>query len=145
FIGLLIYFAKVKKLPEAFKAKREAIRADLIRAEEEKQSALSRLTSAEAKLAALDAEKARVLETSRSEAVAEKSRIDKEADAEVKKLQDQTTGEITRLSNQAKTELRRFSAEESIRRAEEKLRSQIDAAKDARLVKTGIEAIGGLR
>jgi len=40
--------------------------------------------------------------------------------------------------------LRRFSAESSIRLAENKLRSQIGAADDARLIRAGIQEIGGL-
>src|SRR3954464_12588298 len=52
FIALMVYLVR-KPLGDAFKAKREAIRAELIRAEQEKQAALSKLTSAEAKLAQL--------------------------------------------------------------------------------------------
>ena len=49
FIALMVYVAK-KPLSEAFKAKRELIRSELIKAEEEKQAALAKLTAAEAKL-----------------------------------------------------------------------------------------------
>ena len=40
FVGLLTYLVK-KPLTDAFKAKREAIRAELIKAEQEKQAALA--------------------------------------------------------------------------------------------------------
>jgi F0F1-type ATP synthase membrane subunit b/b' len=56
-----------------FKARREAIRAELIRAEEERQAALAQLTSTEAKLAALDSESSQILEKARLEAEAEKN------------------------------------------------------------------------
>ena len=143
FVGLMIYLLK-KPLSEAFKAKREAIRAELIKAEEEKQAALSQLTSAEAKLEALDTEKANVLKKAKEEAEAEKRRLAEQTQAEVAKLREQTSGEISRLSKQTKAQLRKFSAEESIRLAEEKLRTQIDAKKDAQLIKAGITSIGGL-
>ena len=143
FVGLMIYQLK-KPLSEAFKAKREAIRAELIKAEEEKQAALSQLTSAEAKLEALDTEKANVLKKAKEEAEAEKRRLAEQTQAEVAKLREQTSGEISRLSKQTKAQLRKFSAEESIRLAEEKLRTQIDAKKDAQLIKAGITSIGGL-
>ncbi|MEO7673576.1 MAG: hypothetical protein ABIU09_05810 [Pyrinomonadaceae bacterium] len=143
FIGLMIYLLK-KPLTEAFKTKREAIRAELIKAEEEKQAALSQLTSAEAKLAALDTEKANVLKKANEEAESEKRRLAEQTQAEVAKLREQTSGEISRLTKQTKAQLRRFSAEESIRLAEEKLRAQIDASKDAQLIKAGIASIGGL-
>jgi len=45
FVGFMIYVLK-KPLSEAFKAKREAIRSELIKAEEAKQAALAQLTSA---------------------------------------------------------------------------------------------------
>ena len=63
---------------------------------------------------------------------------------EVERLRQQTEAELTRLANQSRAELRRFSAEESIRLAEEKLRAQIDGGVDARLVKASIQEIGGL-
>lgn len=143
FVGLLIYLVKTP-LTEAFKAKRDAIRAELIKAEEEKQSALKQLTSAEAKLAGLENEKATVLKKAAAEAEAEKRRLAEQAEWDVKKMQEQTGGEISRLQKQTMAQLRRFSAEESVRLAEEKLRAQIDTAKDAQLVKSGIASIGGL-
>ncbi len=143
FVALMVYLIK-KPLTEAFKTKRESIRAELIKAEEEKQSALAQLTSTEAKLVNLDAEKAAVLERAEAEALAEKTRIAGQTEFEVGRLREQTENEIALLSRHSKAELRRFSAEESIRLAEEKLKSQMNAEKDAVLVKAGIKAIGGL-
>jgi F0F1-type ATP synthase membrane subunit b/b' len=143
FIGVMIYVAK-KPLSEAFKAKRDAIRAELIRAEQEKKAALDRLTSAEAKLASLEAEKAALLQKARVEAEAEKHRLAEQAEWEVSKLREQTSGEVDRLRKQTLAQLRRFSAEESVRLAEEKLKAQLDTQKDSQLVKAGIASIGGL-
>ncbi len=143
FVGIMIYLLK-KPLTEAFKAKRGTIRAELIKAEEEKQAALAQLTSTEAKLAALYTEKTAIMQKAKDEADAEQMRLAGQTEFDVNKIREQTSGEISRLTQQTKAELRRFSAEESIRLAEEKLRSQIDAEKDARLIKSGIQAIGGL-
>lgn len=143
FIAILTYLLK-KPLGDAFKAKREAIRAELIKAEEEKQAALAQLVSTEAKLAQLDTEKASVLKNAEEEAKEEKQRLAELTETDTRKLQGQTEGEIFRLSQQVRSELRRFSAEESIRLAEEKLRSKIDAEQDSRLVKASIQAMGGL-
>ncbi len=143
FIAILTYLLK-KPLGDAFKAKREAIRAELIKAEEEKQAALAQLVSAEAKLAQLEAEKASVLKNAEAEAKAERKRLAEQTETDTRKLQEQAENEIFRLSQQVRSELRRFSAEESIRLAEEKLRSKIDAEQDSRLVKASIQAIGGL-
>jgi F-type H+-transporting ATPase subunit b len=143
FVGLLTYLLK-KPLSEAFKAKRDAIRAELIKAEEEKRAALAQLTSAEAKIASIEQEKADIIKRANEEAAAEKRRLVEQAEVEAAKLREQTSGEITRLAKVTRAQLRRYSAEESIRLAEAKLRARIDASTDAQLIKNGISSIGGL-
>ena len=54
------------------------------------------------------------------------------------------TSDLERKSQQVKSDLRRFSAEESIRLAEEMLRQEVNADTDAKLVKAGIDKLGGL-
>jgi len=143
FLAVLFYLLKIP-VSEAFKARREAIRADLIRAEQERQAALAQLTATEAKLAQVENEKAALLQKAKDEAAADKKRQAEAAELEVNRLMEQTEGELARLDNQAVAELRRFSAEESVRLAEEKLRARIDAGNDSRLVKANIQEIGGL-
>jgi F-type H+-transporting ATPase subunit b len=143
FVAFLVYVAK-RPLSAAFKAKREAIRAELIRAEEQKQAALAQLTSAEAKLATLEVEKNQVLQRAREEAEAEKQNIARNTESEISKLREQADSQMNRLAQQVRLELRRYSAEESIRLAEEKLRGKINADSDATLVKAGIQSMGGM-
>lgn len=143
FVTVLVYLVK-KPLSEAFKAKREAIRADLIKAEEEKQAALAKLTSAEARLASLDMETAALLKKAAEDAEEEKAHILSQTEIEIEKIREQAEITITRLVQQTKAELRRFSAEESVRLAEEKLRGDLNAETDAKLVKASIREIGGL-
>jgi len=143
FVGILVYLLR-KPLGEQFKAKRDAIRADIIRAEEEKKVALARLTAIEGKLAQLETEKQSILSKAKEEADAELRRVSEQTKADVVRLREQAAAEIMRLSNQKRAELRRFTAEESIRLAEAKLRTQIGADTDARLVKASIQEIGGL-
>ena len=143
FVALMIYLLK-KPLSGAFKAKRETIRAELIRAEEAKQSALAQLTATETKLARLETEAADVRSKAEAEANAEKARIAEQTEFEIKRMREQANSEIERVSKQARLSLRRFSAEESVRLAEEKIKASIDADKDARLVRANIESIGGL-
>lgn len=143
FVAILIYLLK-KPLSAAFKAKRETIRAELIKAEEEKRAALEKLTAAEARLAQLEAERAAILSQAEKEAAAEKTRLAEQTEFEIQRLRQQTESEIQRLSQLLKLDLRKFSAQESIRIAEEKIRVQMDADKDARLVKANIQSIGGL-
>jgi ATP synthase F0 subunit b len=143
FVAIMVYLVK-KPLSDAFKTKRETIRAELIKAEEEKQAALAKLTSAEANLARVESESEGIVEKAEQEAKAEKARILREADEEASRLRAQATSEIERKAQQVRLELRRFSAEESIRLAEEKIKQNINAAKDAQLVKANIQSIGGL-
>ncbi|HUF04749.1 MAG TPA: ATP synthase F0 subunit B [Aridibacter sp.] len=144
FFGILAYLIK-RPLSDAFKAKREKIRAELIRAEEEKKEATARLAEAEAKLARLDTEQAALVEDARADALAENSRIKVEIESESKRLRSQAEGEVLRKSQQVRKQLKRFSAEESIRLAEEKIRRAMSAETDRKLVKANIESIGGMR
>ena len=143
FIAFLIYVLK-KPLSQAFKDKRDVIRAELIKAEQEKQAALERLTSVEAKLTSLETEKQAVLEQARHEAESDKAHLAEQTNLDIQKLREQTEGEVARIAQIARNDLRRFSAAESIRLAEEKLRARIDGASDARLVRASINEIGGL-
>ena len=143
FVAILVYLVK-KPLSDAFRAKRDAIRAELIRAEEEKQAALAQLTTVEAKLASLEMEKATLLERAKAEAEEEKANILRQTESEIAKMREQAESEINRLAQQTRAELRRFSAEESVRLAEEKLRGRMNADNDAILVKASIQDIGGL-
>lgn len=140
----ILYRLLKKPLSGAFIARREAIRADIIKAEEKRQAALAELTTTEAKLASLQNDKAETIKEAEAEARAEKERIEREAEMEANRLKSQAANEIDRKTQQVKAELRRFSAEESIRLAEEKLKSQMSADNDARLVKASIQSIGGL-
>ncbi len=143
FIAFMIYVAK-RPLTEAFKAKREQIRAELIKAEAEKQAALAKLTTAEGKLAQLETEKEEILRNAKDEAAFEKKRVAEQTKADIERLGAQSDSELSRLSKQSLAALKRFSAQESIRLAEERLRAQIDGSVDARLVKASISEIGGL-
>jgi F0F1-type ATP synthase membrane subunit b/b' len=143
FVGVLIYLLK-KPLSEAFKAKREAIRAELIKAEQEKQAALAELTSVEARLVGLESEKSNILQSAGQEAEDEKARILRQTENDIKKMHQQAENEIERLAQQTRLELRRYSAEESIKLAEEKIKNVMNSDTDSRLVKASIQSIGGL-
>lgn len=143
FVLVLIYLLK-KPLSETFRAKREEIRAELIKAEEAKKAALTRLTEIEARLAGTEAEIEILKKEARKEIEVEKRRLIAQAEAESQKMREQTAGEINRIGQVTKLELRRFAVEESLRLAEEKLRNELTPQTDSKLIRTGINAIGGL-
>ena len=140
FVAVMIYLVKALKL--CLQGKRDAIRPSSS-VPREKQSALKHLTSAEAKLAALENEKADILKKAREEAEAEKIRLAEQAELEVKKLREQTGGELSRMHKVTMARLRRFSAEESVRLAEEKLLRSLNFKGRAIACKSGIASIGG--
>jgi F0F1-type ATP synthase membrane subunit b/b' len=133
-----------KPLGEKFREQRDAIRADLIRAEEEKKAALARLTAIEARLANLESEKEAILTRAKDESEAERRRLSEQTRNEIARLREQADAEIARLAQLTRTELRRFSVDESVKLAEQKLRSQMAADTDARIVRASIQEIGGL-
>jgi len=120
------------------------VRPQSVKAEEEKQAALSQLKSVEAKTAQLPSEKENILKNAKNEAAAEKKRLTAQTKADIERLKQQMQSELARLTAQTNARLRRFSAEESVRLAEEKLRGKIGKAEDAKLVKASISEIGGL-
>ncbi len=144
FVLIFAYLLK-KPLSATFKAKRETIRSELIKAEEERQAAISVLAEAEAQLAQLDSEKAIEMKDAEAEAAAEKDRVAKETELDISRMKAQAESEIKRKTQQARMTLRRLSADESIRRAEEKIRSAMNDQKDTELVKANIQSIGGMK
>ena len=143
FLAVIIYLLK-KPLSGAYKARRDEIRAELIKAEAEKQAALAQLKTIEAKVAGLEAEREQILKEAKEEASVEKKRLAAQTKADIERMKQQMQSELSRLALQSRAQLRRFSAQESVRLAEEKLRGQIGKAEDSRLVKASITEIGGL-
>ncbi len=141
FVGVLIYLLN-KPLSNAFKTKRETIRQELIRAKAERDEALAKLSQIDAKLANLTAESSQIREQSAREAEAEAARIAAQTTADVEKLRDNARREIEAAGAQARRELKRFSADESIKLAEEMLRQNVQGEDASRLVTASISGLG---
>src|ERR671917_2959888 len=74
FVGIMYYLLR-KPLGEALRARREGIRRELMRAQEERNAALAKLEEVEARLSRLDEEVSSVREQSQREAAEERERI----------------------------------------------------------------------
>lgn len=142
FVGLLAYILR-RPLSEAFRARREGIRRDLMRAQEERNAALAKLEEVEARLSRLDAEVEGIRAQSAKEAEAERERIRRASEVEVQKLREQAQREIERAGKAARQQLREFTAEQSVRLAEEIIRKDMRPEDDARLINFEIEELGG--
>lgn len=144
FIGVLVYFLR-RPLSESLVARREAIRRDLMRAQEERNAALSKLAEVESRLARLSAEVETIRAQSQREAAAERERIERATEEEMRKLREQAQREIESAGKLARQELRRQAAEESVRLAEEMIRRDMRPEDDARLIGEYVEELGGIR
>jgi ATP synthase F0 subunit b len=144
FVGLFIYILR-RPVSDAMRARREGIRRDLMRAQEERNAALEKLEEVEARLARLDAEIASIHEQSQKEAAEERERIRRSTEEEAQKLREQARREIESAGKVARQELREFAAGQSVRLAEDMIRRDIKPEDDARLVSLRVEELGGAK
>ncbi|MDX6611773.1 MAG: F-type H+-transporting ATPase subunit b [Blastocatellia bacterium] len=143
FLALMFYVLR-RPLSAAFKGRRESIRRELVRAQEERDSALEKLTEVETRLKGLDAEVAAINERAVREAADERERMARDTDAEVKKLMDQARREIESAGKAARQDLRRYAAEETVVIARELIKREIRAEDDDRLIRLGMAELGGV-
>jgi F0F1-type ATP synthase membrane subunit b/b' len=144
FVGLMVYFLR-RPVGESLRARREGIRRDLMRAQEERNAALAKLEEVDARLTKLDAEVEAIRVQAEREAAEERARIERATEEDARKLREQAQREIESASKTARIELRRFAAEESVRLAEELIRRDMRPEDDARLVKDYVEDLGGIK
>src|SRR5919202_4929107 len=76
FVGALILLLR-RPIGQSMRARRESIRKELMRAQEERNAALAKLAEVNARLAKLDEEAATVRAHAEAEAQAERERIDR--------------------------------------------------------------------
>ena len=86
---------------------------------------------------------ATVKELSRREAADERERIARATETEMAKLSEQAQREIANAAKTTKHELRRYTAEQSVRLAEDIIRREIKPEDDARLITLDIQELGG--
>lgn len=144
FVGLLVYFLR-RPILEAFRSRRESIRGELLRAQEERNAALAQLQEVEARLARLNGEVEQIRAQAQREAAEEGQRIERATEEEIRKLREQARREIENASKAARAGLREYAAEQSVRMAEEIIRRDMRPEDDERLVKGYVEELGGIR
>lgn len=142
-VALYLHRRFGRPIKEALRSRGEAIKRDLERAKEERDQALAKLSEVEARFANLDAEVSKVKERNAAEMEAESERIKSATDGELARMRDQAKREIESAGKIARQELRQFAAQESIRLAEDILKSEIGPAEQARLTNRSIEELRG--
>jgi F-type H+-transporting ATPase subunit b len=144
FLGVMFFLLR-RPIQNFFRTRREEIRRDLMRAQEERDAALAKLEEVEARLVNLNSEVEAIRERARREAEEERERIARSTEDEIRKLGDQARRDIEGASKAARQDLRRYAAEQSVRLAEEMIRARLRPEDDARLMNEYVEKLGGVR
>lgn len=142
-IVLVFAMRKFFGVPEMFRDRKETIKRELAKAQQERDAAVAKLKEVEERLGRLDTEVATIKEQSKREAAEERERIARSTETEITKLGEQATREIESAGKAAKKELRRFTAEQSVQLAEQFIRREMRPEDDARLIASNIEDLGG--
>jgi len=146
FVALMLFILFRKaNLGLAFSTRRESIKNELEKARQERDAALARLKEVEDRLTGLTDQIASINENAKREAAAEHERIAKATEEELAKLTTQGQREIENAARTAKKDLQRFTAEQSVRLAEEMLKREMRPEDDVRLIAQNIEEMGAAR
>lgn len=142
FLAVMVYFLR-RPMTDAFRGRRDGIRRDLLRAQQERDAAVKKLEEVESKLEGLNVETLAIKERAAKEAADERERVARSTEADRRKLTEQARREIESAGKAARQELRRYAAEQTIGIAQEMIRNEIRPADDARLIKVSMEELGG--
>lgn len=141
FLAAAIYVLR-KKINEALLARRDAIQAELLAAQTERERALARVAEADDLLTRLDEHVGAIHKQATQEAEAERKRLAEATALEKAKLNQQAQREIETANKLARKQLRQFLAKRSVELARESVRSQMRPEDDTLLIK---ESLGDLR
>jgi F-type H+-transporting ATPase subunit b len=141
FIGLMVYLLR-RKISEALATRRDAIKQELVDAQQRKERALAQVAEADRRLQRLDADIQSVRENAQQEAASERQRLAAATKHELEKLEQQARREMEMADKIARKQLREFFALRSIAVARETVSTQIRPEDDVLLIK---ESIGELR
>lgn len=141
FTAIAIYVLR-RRIAEALATRRDAIKQELIEAQEQKAQAVAKMSEAEALLSRLHGEVSTIAENARQEADAERQRVAAAASLELDKLKLQAEREMETADKVARKELRQFLAQRSIEVARENVRGRMEPEVDRALIE---ESIGELR
>ena len=144
FVGALVFLLR-RPISASLVARRDTIRQELMRAQEERRAALAKLEEVEARLAKLDAEVETVRAQAKREAAEERESIKRATAEETRRLREQAQREIESAGKVARQDLRRYAAEQSVRLAEDLIRRDIGVEDDKRLMNEYIGDLGGIK
>lgn len=137
FTAVAIYILR-RPISQKLLDRREAIRKELVTAQEEREQALAKVAEADGLLSRLDSDVRAVREQAKQEAAAERRRLSAATTREMEKLKQQAQREMETANKVARKELRQYLAQRSIEVAREQVKTQIRPEDDTRLVQENI-------
>ena len=141
FVGVMIYILR-RRISEALAARRDAIKQELVDAQQRRDRALPKVAEAGTLLNRLDADIQSVHKNSQQEAQSERERLAAATKRELEKLELQARREMETADKVARKQLRQFFAKRSIDVARNTVSSQMKPEDDVLLIS---ESIGELR
>ena len=147
FLNLAIFtaagiFILRKPISQALQSRRDAIKQELVTAQQERERALAQVADVDSRLSRLHEDVRAVHKQADEEAKSERERLAAGTAREMEKLKQQSQREIDTAGKLARKELRQFLAQRSIELARESVRNQMRPEDDTALIK---ENIGDLR
>lgn len=147
FLNLAIFLAAMiwllrRKISEALGARRDAIKQEIVLAQQQRERAMAQVSEADTLLSRLDADIQSVREHAREEAESERARLATAAERELEKLEQQAHREMETADKIARKQLREFFAQRSIEVARETIKVQMKPEDEAVLIN---QSIGELR
>jgi F-type H+-transporting ATPase subunit b len=140
FLGVAVLVVR-RPLGEALRARREAIKQELVKAQTEREQAQLSLDEAEKLLARAAADVNELKEQAKREASQERQRLLEAAEEEIRKLEMQAKREIEMAHKVALKELREFLAKRSVELASQTIRSQMRPEDDVRLINSSLDEL----
>jgi F0F1-type ATP synthase membrane subunit b/b' len=147
FLNLAIFTAAAifvlrKPISQALAARREAIKQEIVAAQQERERALAQVADADSRLSRLHEMYARSTSKPTRKRNPSASVLAAGTEREMEKLKQQSQREIDSAGKLARKELRQFLAQRSIELARESVRNEMRPEDDTALIK---ENIGDLR
>jgi F-type H+-transporting ATPase subunit b len=141
FLVVGIYILR-RPISEALGARREAIKRELVQAQQQRAKAEAKIAEADSLLSRLDADVRTVKEQAVQEAESERQRLAASTQREIEKLKQQAEREMETADKVARKALRHFFAKRSVDYARETVRTKMRPEDDRQLIE---QSIGELR
>jgi F0F1-type ATP synthase membrane subunit b/b' len=140
FLGAAIYILR-RPIASALASRRDTIRNEILKAQQEKQAAEAKLAETDALLARQGTDVQAVRDHAKQEAELERARQAAAAEHEIEKLKKQAERELETARKVAKKELRQFLANRSVELARASVINQLSSDDDLRLIKDRVDEL----